>query len=238
MTMTRRFACRADLTLAALLLFPLTILAQKSESQFPSDRATKVQDNDRCVIWDVTWGKGKSTGMHKLGMDQVSVTLTEGTIKVTRPDGTWSIEQERFGSVRFESKGTLLEEEGASDTPSREMVFQLKDFEPAPWPTTEGVPGQFPRINTAKLFETDRITVWDQVWKPGERVTRHAHYHRTATVFLEAGTMHTIPDSGVPNPPFTRKLGDVLSNTTFNPDAHEEEAISGLPRAIWIEFTR
>jgi hypothetical protein len=236
--MRSRFDCRVMLMLAALFIYPVSMLAQKSGSPFPQDGATKVQDNDRIVAWDVTWEKGKSTGMRKLDMDQVSVTLTEGAMKITRPDGTWSIEQERFGSVRFESKGTVVEEEGFSDTPSRTMVFQLRDFVPDPWPTREGVAAQFPRINTVKLFETDRITVWDQIWKPGEQVTRHAHYHRTAAVFLEGGTLHTISDTGVSNPPFTRKLGEVISTTKYSPDAHIEEEVSGLPRAIWIEFTK
>jgi len=113
-------------------------------------------------------GKGKSTGMHRLDMDQVSFTLAEGAIKITQPDATWSIEQERFGSVWYEPKGTVAEEKAVNDTPNRAMVCQLKDNVLDSWPITPGVAGQFPRINTAKLFETDRITVWDQVWKPGE----------------------------------------------------------------------
>lgn len=236
--MKKRIDRRVLVTLGALLVFPLTVLAQKSGPPFPRDGATKVQDNDRIVAWDVTWAKGKSTGMNKLDMDQVSVTLTEGAIKYSRPDGTWIIEQERFGSVRYEPKGMVVEEEGISDTPSRTMVFQLKDYLPDPWPTREGVAAQFPRINTVKLFETDRIVVWDQVWKPGEQVTRHAHYHRTAAVFLEGGALHTISDAGVSNPPFTRKPGEVISTTKYSPDAHIEEEVSGLPRAIWIEFTK
>lgn len=236
--MTMRLNRQTILTLAILLSSPFPILAQKSTPFFPAGGATQVKDNDRFVAWDVTWGKGKSTGMRKLDMDQVSVTLAEGAIKITRADGTWSIEQNRIGSVRFESKGTPVEQEGVSDPPRREMVFQLKDFVPAPWPTREGIPGQFPRINTTKLLKTDRITVWDQVWKPGERVVLHSHYHRTATVFLGAGMLRATPENGIPNRPFARSVGEVLANTTFSPDAHEEEYVSGAPRAIWIEFTK
>jgi hypothetical protein len=238
MTMTLRFERTAGLMMAALLFSSLPMFAQKSGSPFPVGGATKVQDNDRVVAWDVTWGRGNSTGMYKLDMDQVIVTLTEGAIKVSKPDGTWSIEQERFGSVRFESKGTVVEEEGVSDTPCRQIVFQLKDYVPDPWPTREGVSAQFPRINTVKLFETDRITVWDQVWKPGDTVARHAHYHRTATVFLVGGTLHAIPESGAVTPPFTRSPGEVISTTKYSPEAHTEEEVSGIPRAIWIEFTK
>ena len=176
--------------------------------------------------------------MQKLDMDQVFVAVTEGVIKITRPDGTWSIEEERLGSVRYEPKGTVVQEEGVSDTPCHAVVFQLKDYVPDPWPTREGVAAQFPRVNTVKLFETDRFTVWDQVWKPGEQITRHAHYHRTAAVFIEGGTLHTISDNGTVNPSFTRKPGEVISTTKYSPEAHIEEQVSGLPRAIWIEFTK
>jgi len=187
----------------------LSALYTRSEirATFSTRRSDGVQDNDRVVAWDVTWEKGKSTGMHRFDLDQVSVTLAEGAIKITQPDATWSIEQERFGSVCYEPKGTVAEEKAVNDTPNRAMVCQLKDNVPDSWPTTPGVAGQFPPINTAKLFETDRITVWDQVWKPGERVTRHARYHRTAAVFLGGGAICSISDSGAPTPPFTRKPG-------------------------------
>lgn len=236
--MRRQFDRRVLLALSSLLLYPLSTQAQKTTPPFPRAGATKVQDNDHFFAWDATLGKGKPTGTYKLDLDQVSVSLTEGAKKLTRPDGTWEIEQERLGSVRYDPKGTRLREECISDTPCRAMIFQLKDYAVDPWPVREGIPGQFPRINTVKLFETDRITVWDQVWKPGEPVVRHAHYHRTATVFLQGGTIQAIPDSGVPNPPFTRKPGEVLANVKFSPESHIEEEFSGLPRAIWIEFTK
>jgi hypothetical protein len=214
------------------------MLAQNATAPFPRDGATKVQDNDHVFTWDSTLQKGKPTGMNKLELDQVSVSLTDGALKVSRPGGVWEIEQERLGSVRYSPKGTMLEEECVSDSPCRMIVFQIKDYTAEPWPTREGVPPQFPRINTVKLFEADRFTVWDQVWKPGEPIVRHAHYHRTATVFLVGGTIHTISDAGVSNPPFSRSLGEVLANVTFNPEAHVEEEVSGMPRAIWIEFTK
>jgi hypothetical protein len=234
--MRRRFEYEVAMLLTMLFLFSSSTLAREYAPPFPRDGAKKVQESDRFVIWDVAWEKGKSTGMHKLELDQVTVTLAEGAVKVSRPDGTWSIEQERFGSVRFESKGTVVAEEGVSDNPSRATVFQLKDFIPTPWPTTEGIPGQFPRVNTVKLFETERIIVWDQSWKLGVRITRHLHYHRVAAVFLEGGKLHSISDQGVPSPPFSRKPGEVINNPSFSPAPHEEELVEGSPRAIWVEF--
>ena len=143
--MKGRFNRRATELMAALLLFSSQVLAQKYPPPFPRDGAKKLQESDSFVIWDVTWENGKSTGMHEHLLDQVAVLLTEGAIKVTRPDGTWSIEQERIGSVRFEAKGTVEAQEGVSDKPGHAIVFQLKDVVPAQWPITEGIPGQLPR---------------------------------------------------------------------------------------------
>jgi hypothetical protein len=244
--MKRSFGRRAFLavvavfSLAAVVLIPSilvreTALAQENGPLFPRD-AKKVQDSEVFAIWDGTWQKGQSTGMQKLDLDQVSVTLTDGAIKVTRTDGTWSIEQERFGSVRFEPKGTVVAKELVSDIPSRVVVFQLKDVKPTPWERKEGIPGHFPRVNTVKLFETDRIAVWDQTWKPGDRITRHVHVDRVAAVFLDGGSIRSISGEGVAGKPFSRKLGDVINTTSPNLDPHEEEAVEGAPRAIWVQF--
>lgn len=209
-------------------------LDQEYAPPFPRDGAKKIQETDGFVIWDVTRENGKSTGMHALDLDQVSVTLFEGAVKVSRPDGTWRMEQERFGSVRFESKGTVIAEEGASDRPSRAMVFQLKDSVPPKWPITAGVPGVFPRLGAEKLFETDRIIVWDNSWKVGVRGSRHLHYRHTAAVFLEGGTILSFTE-GEPPRSVSRKAGEVIIVPPLKAP-HQEEAREGAPRAIFIEF--
>jgi hypothetical protein len=236
-----RLGRSAFIALAAIFLFLPSTSAQKYKPPFPADLAKKVRENELLAIWDVTWDKGRSTGMRRLDLDQVSVTLTDGALKVTRPDGTWSIEQERLGDVRYESKGTVNAREGVSDQPSRTIVFQLKDAKPIKYPTVEGIPGQFPRVGAVKLFETDRINVWDQTWKAGLRITPHLHYAQTATVFLEGGKLRTIDQGKPPNPAFQRVMGEVVGGepipvTSPLTAPHEEEEVEGSPRAIWIEF--
>jgi hypothetical protein len=231
-----RFNCNAGLLLAFVLLPSGPILAQEYEPPLPQDLAKKIEESECFVIWDVTWNKGKTTGMHEHKLDQVSVTLTEGAVKITKRDGSWMIDQERIGSVRFVPKGTIDEEEGVSVEPSRAIIFQLKDTVPAKWAKTEGTPGQFPRVGTSMLFETNRVIVWDQTWKPGERIGLHFHYSRAAAVFLEGGSLRTISDRGVPEAPLSRKAGDVINIKSPLKAPHAEEGIEGSPRAIWIEF--
>jgi hypothetical protein len=228
--MRRLLGRKAFMGPAALFLLSASALAQKYPA-FPTAGAKKVQDTDAVIVWDLTWTQGQSTGMCEHPLDEVSVTLADGAVKMTKPDGTWSIEQRRLGSVRFKSKGTVKAEEGVSDQPSREMIFQLKDFTPATAPTVEGMPGQFPRIGATELFETDRIRVWDATWK--ERTPLHLHYTQTAAVFLDGGTIRSYSAQGERT--FSRAPGYVLIGAPVKVP-HSEQQIEGAPRAIFIEF--
>jgi len=214
------------LQFALLLLLSSPAIAQTYPPAFPRDGAKKVAEDDHFVIWDVTWEKGKPTGMHELPLDQVSVNITVdglSAIRITRPGGAWSIEQEKCGSVRFESKGTVEQEEGASDRPSRAFVFQLKDVAPPHWPIKEGVPGQFPRVGAVKLFET---------WLPGMQKPLHTHYTQGAVTYYQPGVIHSTTD-GVVGPPFPVVVGVAR---LVGVHTHSEEQLEGTPRAIWVEF--
>jgi len=222
-----------------LILFP-EAFAQKYPPLFPRDGARKIQESDSFVIWDVNWEYGKSTEMHELVLDQVSVCLTEGAVKVTKLDGTSTIRQDRVGSVLFESKGTVEAEEGVSEKPSHEIVFQLKDVVPPQWPVTEGIPGQLPRAGAVKLFETDRVIVWDQTFRIGAPALRHLHYHEIAGVYLEGGKTRVISDpvEGVPVPPRTNvwEPGHIVNITSPLKAPHMEEPLEGSPRVIYVQW--
>jgi hypothetical protein len=228
-----QFNRRVNISVAMLLFFSSQVLAQKYPPPFPRDGVKKVQESDCFVIWDVTWENGKSTGIHENLLDQVAVWLAEGAIKVTRPDGTWSIEQERIGSVRFEGKGTVDAEEGVSDKPSHAIVFQLKEVVQTKWPITEGIPGQYPRAGAVKLFETDRITVWDETRRPGVRSPLHLHYNKVAGVWLEGGRIRSISEGATEM--LSKKPGEVLIGRPRKAP-HTEETVEGVPRIIAIEF--
>jgi hypothetical protein len=236
--MRRRFNRRVTMPLAVLFLYSSPAVAQKYAPPFPRDGATKVLEDEEFAIWDVTYEKGKSTGMHELTLDQVSVNITVdglSAIKVTKPDGTWSIEQEKNGSVRFESKGTVEAEEGASDRPTHIFVFQLKNFAPPHRPITEGIPGQFEnRVGAVKLFETDRIVVWDDTFLPGLRKPLHKHYSETAITYYQPGKVRQFI-GGVPGPPNEYLVGAARIGK-LNVGPHEEEQVEGTPRAIWVQY--
>jgi hypothetical protein len=94
--------------------------------QFPREGATKVLENERVVIWDVTYTKGQLLPIHEHLNDFVAVTLQSGTRKITQLDGKETLSQDKFGAATFTKKGAIHKEEGASDVPTRKIFIWLK----------------------------------------------------------------------------------------------------------------
>ena len=235
--MRKRFERGIISLLAALFVLSVSAQAQEYAPAFPRAGALKAKESDSFIIWKVTREKGKSTGMHKVELDQVSVTIVGGAVKFTKPDGTWRMEEERLGSVRFDPKGTVVAEEGLSDEPSQVTVFQIKDVSLPPWPRTEGVAGHFPRPGAIKLFETDRFTVWEQTWAPGVLLPLHLHYLRGAAVFLDGGKIrHPITSKGIAGTAESRERGEIILNEAPIPAPHEEIQDEGIPREVYVEI--
>src|SRR5690349_17448997 len=101
-TMRARFNPAIRRPVAAAFFVSSIAVAQTYAPPFPRAGAKKMQESECFAIWDVTLRKGKPTGMQQLPLDQVTVFLNSGAVKFSRPDGTWSIEEERVGSVRLE----------------------------------------------------------------------------------------------------------------------------------------
>ena len=221
--------------LFACLSMPRDVGAQPVSLGVPSGGATLVSENDLVAVWDVTRVFAADEALQELEADQVSVTLVPGTVKVTRPDGSWTVEHEPLGFVRFEVSGTRRSIVAVGDKSSRVVVFQVKARVESAWPKTDGIPGQFPRVGAEMLFETDEFRVWDQTWAEGVRIATHFHYVPTAAVFLDGGALRTLDENG-PNPPFSRRVGDVITSTSPMAIPHAEDQVSGQPRAIWLEF--
>jgi quercetin dioxygenase-like cupin family protein len=210
------------------------LLAQNYPPPFPRPDSTKVLENDRVQVWDVTWPKGQPSPMHEHVYDQISITLVAGSIKVTRPSGSPTMGKSRFGSVSFVRKGTVHAEEGMSEVPQHKIMVQLKPSTSPAVETRDGLPAAFPREGAVKVLDTDRAVVWDYTWKPGQKVPRHADYLDSVTVFLEGGSIRLQPDQG-PAREAVRKAGDVVYSS-HSQDAYTDDARSGSPRAIIVEL--
>ena len=190
-------------------------------------------ENDRVAVWDVTWPKGQPTAMHEHPVDQLSVTLTGGTKRVTRPGGTPAVSESKRGQIVFTPKGTVHMEEGLSYVPERKIMLQLKSSEP-PARAIGGFPGPFPLEGAVKLLENARVIVWDYAWKPGQNTPRRADYADSVIVFLDGGTIRSIFGGGGSKD--SARSPDEVVYSPHSAEPQTEEAVLGSPRAVIVEL--
>lgn len=219
--------------LVCLLLQATTLTpAQKYPPPFPREGAKKILENQRVVLWEVIWPKDKPSPMHEHLMDQLSVTLEGGQVKITRPDGTSSVGgMSTVGSVTLTRKGTIHQEEGVLDKPQRKIMIELKDTSVPPLNVKPSAPIAFPRGGATKIFENDRAVAWDYTYEA--KIARHFHDKDSVIVPLSNGELRSINADGTTSlirvdfgVPLLGQRGRV----------HSEEVVSGQPRVIVVEL--
>ena len=121
----------------------------------------------------------------------------------------------------------------ANLTDRRLFVITLKDHPVPPIENKSGYPLAFPRPGTKKVFENDRVIVWDSTWTPGVATPMHFHDKDVVVVFLEDGDLKsTTPDGKeVVNKYTTGTVRFNQGNRT-----HSETLINGKQRAIITEL--
>jgi len=167
--------------------------------------ATKpVIDNDRVSVLEVT-----RVSVAAQPTDAVVVTLSG--IAAFMPKG---------------ARGNLVEG-------GRLFVINLKDHPLPPIENKSGYPLAFPRPGTKKVFENDRVIVWDSTWTPGVATPMHFHDKDVVVVFLEDGDLKsTTPDGKEVVNKYT--AGTVRFNQRDR--IHTETLINGKQRAIITEL--
>jgi len=100
--------------------------SSKYQPAYPREGARKILENERVILWDVTLENNRRTEMHSHPYDFMSVTLTPGAIRDVGSDGVIEERQFDVGQVRFQSKGRIHADEGASVVPRRSIVIEFK----------------------------------------------------------------------------------------------------------------
>jgi quercetin dioxygenase-like cupin family protein len=208
----------------AVLIFAAIAQAQTYPPPFPRAGAKKLFENERVAVWDVVWPKGQPSPVHEHRYDQVSVTLVGGAVRVTRLDGSSTVNQSELASVTLTTKGTVHREEGLSETPQHKIMIEMKTPGTTA-PTKKGIPDALPREGAVKVMENERVIAWDYTWKAGSPAPPRAYYHDTVTVFVEGGKFvgaaHTV--------------GQAIY-TRASSKARREQVVSGTPRAVILEL--
>ena len=71
----------------------------------------KIVDNDRVNVWEYTWTKGAPTPMHFHDRDVTVVYLDDGALESTTPEGMKTVNDYKFGDVRFNKPNRTHREE-------------------------------------------------------------------------------------------------------------------------------
>jgi hypothetical protein len=192
-------------------------LFQANSSPIPTDKTTKVVENDRMVVWDVSWS-GKPLTIPKHDLDMAIVYLAPPA---------------KVGSVLYINKGVSRQEDGPTDSARRAILVMLKDVKVPPLPLKSGLPPAFPRENGKKLQENDRVTFWEYEWRPGKPMPMHHHIRQAVAVFLSEGQLRSVTPEGMVELSDTA-LGTVRAAAPGR--IHTEEAVKGSPRAVIVEL--
>jgi hypothetical protein len=131
------------------------------------------------------------------------------------------------GSAVYVPKGATSKISG------RLFVIDLKNHPVPPIENKSGYPVAFPRPGTKKLFENDRVIVWDSTWTLGVATPMHFHDKDVVVVFLEDGDLKsTTPDGKEVVNKYT--TGTVRFNQRDR--IHTETLMNGKQRAIITEL--
>jgi hypothetical protein len=131
------------------------------------------------------------------------------------------------GSATFLPKGTAPKISG------RSIVIDLKDHEAPAYKNTTTYPIAFPRAGAKKIFENDKVIVWDSTWTPNVPTPMHFHDKDVVVVFLEDGDLtSTTPDGKV----ITNQYKPVTVKYNLGGRTHTETLVRGTQRAIITEL--
>jgi quercetin dioxygenase-like cupin family protein len=94
---------------------------------FPRPGAEKLLENDRVVVWRVTYVKGVATPVHKHTLDHITIVLHGGKVADIGEDGKKNVWDSAAGEVYFAKAGAVHSEVGLSDDSRQVYVVELKE---------------------------------------------------------------------------------------------------------------
>ena len=176
---------------------------------YPRAGTTALIDNARAQVWDVSWPKGKPSGLHRHLYDMTGLYYWPGDRIITAIDRSTRNISTKAGAIQWQLKGITHIEEGTSEDPLRAVMIELKGDGPSG--KVEKTAGVAAFTGSAMpLLDNRRVTVWDYTaeshagTESGRSLTpsvRHGHPLDTFVVwtegrqghavFLPAGTVHT-----------------------------------------------
>ena len=179
------------------LAFMLLLQAQPLPPPYPRDGTTKLFENDRVIVWDVSWLQ-QAYPVHRHVYDYSGVYYTNGDRIIVSERGARSPTSSVAWDTFFFRRGVTHSEEGASDEPLRGVFLEFKEPDALGVTDTNASAPAFPGTLGKKVRESERVVIWEFVPAPGP--SPH-HHTRDAVVvaftklkprvtFVPRGTVH------------------------------------------------
>lgn len=186
-----------------------------------------VIDNERVTVRDIALEQGKPGPVIAHAGDYVVLYVKGGRIRAANGKTA----NHADGSAFFGHGGTSSDT--ATQGPAHEVIVEFKDAPSKTVPNTTGLPPAFPRPGSKKVFENDKIRVWNYAWQPGKPTPMHFHNTEVVVTYLGDGDVaSTTPDGKKTvnhhNP------GDIVFNVANR--SHSEELVKGEQSGIMMEL--
>jgi hypothetical protein len=162
----------------ALLLFAQ---AQTYPPPYPRAGTTKIMENDRVVVWDVSWLK-QAYPTHRHVYDYAGIYYTSGDRIIVSEQGVRSPTSSVAWDTFFLPRGITHSEEGASEQPLRGVFLEFKEPQPLGTVDARTSPPAFPGIvRQAAPRQRPRD---DMGTRAGARSVRPPHLHARDAVIV------------------------------------------------------
>jgi quercetin dioxygenase-like cupin family protein len=202
-------------------------------SSAPVAGITPIVDNERVTVWDVTWTRGAPSPLTRRNDDYLILYLTNGRMKLTRPDGGSVTVPVGVGDVVFQPKGTVRTEENVSDEPVRARGIDLHDHYQPPLKNTSGYPNAFPRPGAKKVLDNKRVVVWDYTFTSGAPSPMHFHDKDVVVTYMADGALKSTSPDGQSQ---TNENSFGLTKFNARNRTHTEQLVRGKSRVIAVEL--
>ena len=211
----------------------IILIALPVSARIDATPTAPVIDNERVKVWDITLIPGKPTLMPRHESAVVTMFLVGGKIRSTKENGETVVSERKFGEVVYNALGTEHMDEVISGRPARLIVAELKEHPEPLYANKSGYPPAFPRPGSLKVFDNDRVVIWNYSWTLNVPTPMHFHDKDVVVVYRYDGSLKsTAPDGkSVVN---DRKSGSIWFNRGDR--AHFEELVKGRQSAIIMEF--
>jgi len=147
---------------------------------FEREGSTKMLENDRVIVWDVSWLQ-RAYPTHRHLYDYTGVYYASGDRVIVSTTGDRRPTHTTAWDTFFIRKGVTHSEEGASAEPLRAVMLELKE------PAALGAPDTASTGLGKKIRDSDRVTIWEDILAQDTQPAAHHHEMDTVAVAFKEG---------------------------------------------------